>query len=551
GEIFVAGEWVAEEFISVNCQKRDTAVVFLKCTNTKLAEILTFGGSTEVENWLLCCDLGIKTGTWLFGCDLGIKTGSWLFGCELRTEIENWLFGCELGMVIGNRDKLVCWSSKKQNCVSISIAESEYVAVSGCCAQVLWMRTQLTDYGFFYDKVPVYCDSKSAIAISCNPYPVIHHPPQETSEEILQARENLMQSIQTFLRKFNLISFREMPKVLTQAWDKFFEIQHAQPEDIHEFLRKLLEDLQIINEELVEYINSPSWNRSRKLFKYGDEHLSTILKTESDEVIKSSVKDLVPITSESEGILDNMCNVPFSDKNHFDAESDFIESLLTRDTSIVYSSKIDSLLEEFASELIHIDLIPPRINETNSNPKDDIRFIEQLLYNDTSSEDDSFKDIDCVEAPPSYSELVSLEEVKDDILRSKLLNIHLLIAKIESLNINPTLDCMLKSSSSSFLSYTDNSSPEFNTFIYQIQETSSGSTTTHANYSLPEYDLFLFEIEPDQGELTRDVMNDISNNSTNDPLMEEIDLFLASNNSIPSGIKNVDSDSEGDIFRIA
>nr|GEV61426.1 copia protein [Tanacetum cinerariifolium] len=46
--------------------------------------------------------------------------------------------------------------------------ESEYVVVPSCCAQVLWMRTQLTDYGFFYDKVPIYCDSKSAIAISCN-----------------------------------------------------------------------------------------------------------------------------------------------------------------------------------------------------------------------------------------------------------------------------------------------------------------------------------------------------------------------------------------------
>nr|GFB40459.1 retrovirus-related Pol polyprotein from transposon TNT 1-94 [Tanacetum cinerariifolium] len=46
--------------------------------------------------------------------------------------------------------------------------KSEYVAVSSCCAQVLWMRTQLTDYGFFYNKVPIYCDSKSAIAISCN-----------------------------------------------------------------------------------------------------------------------------------------------------------------------------------------------------------------------------------------------------------------------------------------------------------------------------------------------------------------------------------------------
>nr|GFA60633.1 retrovirus-related Pol polyprotein from transposon TNT 1-94 [Tanacetum cinerariifolium] len=65
--------------------------------------------------------------------------------------------------------KLVCLSFKKQNCVSISTTESKYVAVSSCCAQVLWIRTQLTDYGFFYDKVPIYCDSKSAIAISCNP----------------------------------------------------------------------------------------------------------------------------------------------------------------------------------------------------------------------------------------------------------------------------------------------------------------------------------------------------------------------------------------------
>nr|GEY80354.1 copia protein [Tanacetum cinerariifolium] len=50
--------------------------------------------------------------------------------------------------------------------------ESEYVVISSCCAQVLWMCTQLTDYGFVDDKVPIYCDSKSAIAISCNP---VHH----------------------------------------------------------------------------------------------------------------------------------------------------------------------------------------------------------------------------------------------------------------------------------------------------------------------------------------------------------------------------------------
>nr|GEY41507.1 retrovirus-related Pol polyprotein from transposon TNT 1-94 [Tanacetum cinerariifolium] len=66
-------------------------------------------------------------------------------------------------------DKLVNWSSKKQDCTSMSSAEVEYVSLSVCCAQVLWMRTQLTDYCFHFDKIPMYCDSKAAIAISCNP----------------------------------------------------------------------------------------------------------------------------------------------------------------------------------------------------------------------------------------------------------------------------------------------------------------------------------------------------------------------------------------------
>nr|GEZ47653.1 Gag-Pol polyprotein [Tanacetum cinerariifolium] len=66
-------------------------------------------------------------------------------------------------------DKLVNWSSKKQDCTSMSSAEAEYMSLSACCAQVLWMRTQLIDYGFHFDKIPMYCDSKAAITISCNP----------------------------------------------------------------------------------------------------------------------------------------------------------------------------------------------------------------------------------------------------------------------------------------------------------------------------------------------------------------------------------------------
>ncbi|GJX62319.1 hypothetical protein Tco_0295219 [Tanacetum coccineum] len=66
-------------------------------------------------------------------------------------------------------DKLVSWMSKKQDCTAMSSAEAEYVALSASCAQVMWMRTQLKDYGFNYNKIPLYCDSQSAIAISCNP----------------------------------------------------------------------------------------------------------------------------------------------------------------------------------------------------------------------------------------------------------------------------------------------------------------------------------------------------------------------------------------------
>nr|GEY87031.1 hypothetical protein [Tanacetum cinerariifolium] len=122
----------------------------------------------------------------------------------------------------------------------------------------------------------------------------------------------------------------------------FFEIQHAQPEDTNELFQKLLEDLQIKIEELSEYINSPSWNHPTFYNDYeehsiqhkeylknssnaiatvlpteepeyslsmGYEHLSTIPETESDEVIKSSVKNLVPIPisayRQAETVVDN------------------------------------------------------------------------------------------------------------------------------------------------------------------------------------------------------------------------------------------------------
>ncbi|KAJ9545265.1 hypothetical protein OSB04_024972 [Centaurea solstitialis] len=97
-------------------------------------------------------------------------------GFELQAYSDADYGGCNMDrkstsghiQLLGN--KLVSWASKKQQCVSTSTAESEYVAAASCCSQVLWMQTQLRDYGFVYKKIPIYCDSKSAIAISANPH---------------------------------------------------------------------------------------------------------------------------------------------------------------------------------------------------------------------------------------------------------------------------------------------------------------------------------------------------------------------------------------------
>nr|GEV37499.1 hypothetical protein [Tanacetum cinerariifolium] len=65
-------------------------------------------------------------------------------------------------------DRLVSWSSKKLKSTAISSTEAKYIALSECCAQILWMRSQLTDYGLVFNKIPLYCDNKSAITLCCN-----------------------------------------------------------------------------------------------------------------------------------------------------------------------------------------------------------------------------------------------------------------------------------------------------------------------------------------------------------------------------------------------
>nr|GFA38224.1 hypothetical protein [Tanacetum cinerariifolium] len=248
----------------------------------------------------------------------------------------------------------------------------------------------------------------------------------------------------------------------------------------------------------------------------GDEHLDTIPATESDEVIKSSIEDLVPIPSEFERIPDTMCDVHF-DNNHTPLEAkDHLEIVL------------------------------------NSN-------------DDFSSSDDDFlheENIEYVEASPYDSELVSLEaaeivipkveEIEDDNLREKLLNIHLLIANIEALKDNPTqsFDCKTKSSSTSLNSLLEetstfyNSFLEFENFYFDLGEISSGSTTTHSDISLPDYEAFYFD---------NDRVKEISSGSTtthSDIYLSEYDSFIfdLTHEEFVDELANIISSPEYDCF---
>nr|GEU56102.1 reverse transcriptase domain-containing protein [Tanacetum cinerariifolium] len=132
----------------------------------------------------------------------------------------------------------------------------------------------------------------------------------------------------------------------------------------------------------------------------GDEHLDTISATELDEFIKSSVENLVPNLSDDDQSLSNedflekiFSNPLFEeeiipikiDQHHHNAESDLIESMLNRDSSIISSSwKIDSLLDEFAGELSLLKSIPLGIDETDCYHENDIRLIERLLHDNSS-----------------------------------------------------------------------------------------------------------------------------------------------------------------------
>nr|GFA57567.1 hypothetical protein [Tanacetum cinerariifolium] len=168
-----------------------------------------------------------------------------------------------------------------------------------------------------------------------------------------------------------------------------------------QFIQKKQEEKQIEEEQAVKAQNSKipaccdddddynfaiTPNEPVDSLSMGDGHLNSIPATESDEFIKSSVENLVSNPKNLSNPLFEEGIIPMKiDPHHFNAESDLIKSMLNHDSFIIpSSSKIDSLLDEFAGELTLLKSIPSGIDKTDCYHENEIRFIVRLLYDNSS-----------------------------------------------------------------------------------------------------------------------------------------------------------------------
>ncbi|GJZ72393.1 hypothetical protein Tco_0636244 [Tanacetum coccineum] len=359
-------------------------------------------------------------------------------------------------------------------------------------------------------------------------FPEIHYPPQTTDTELLQARESLMETIQAFLKEYDHIPPEEKCMALLLAEERFLKIKQVmeeeqnQPEVMQELLLKLMKDLQIFKgiqskqaeqeepaaQNFLINLNFPMADDDEYTVIYrkpkaitpdlpieepdnslsmGDEHLNTISETE-----KSSVENLVPIPSEFKGISEDICDVPSCDNDHFDAEFGLINSLLSRDISIT-SPKIDFLPEEFVGELDFIDPILPGIDEDD--------FDENDCDEDDFDEEEGEIDID-------------IFQIEDEILREKLLNVNLLVDKIEAEFLIEEVD--------TFLVPEDSTPPSIESDL-----DSEGDIVFLDNLlnddPIPEYEHFTFDIEPDAPVINN--FDELNEDKCFDPGGGEIDVF--------------------------
>nr|GEZ47531.1 hypothetical protein [Tanacetum cinerariifolium] len=364
----------------------------------------------------------------------------------------------------------------------------------------------------------------------------------------------------------------------------------------------------------------------------GDEHLHSIPATKSDEFTMSSVENVVSNPSESKDLFDSECDVPacddfttfsnllfdvddyfssgddelffdedFSkeiysnhlfdeeiisikiDPHHFNAESDLIESLLNHDSSInSSSSKIDSLLDEFAGELILLKMIPLGIDETNCDPEDEIRLIEKLLYDNSSAcppKEFIFENSDAamesfspspipVEDSDSFMEEIDLSFILDnpmppgikednyDSERDMLIYEELLSNNSLSLPKNDKCDVP---ACDDFITFSNLLFDVDDYFSSIDDESFSDEDISKEIYSNPLFDeeIISIKIDPHHFNAESDLLESLLNHDSSiissskiDSLLDEFAGELTPLKSIPPEIDEIDCDHEEEIFLI-
>ncbi|GJQ94777.1 hypothetical protein Tco_0005916 [Tanacetum coccineum] len=275
-------------------------------------------------------------------------------------------------------------------------------------------------------------------------------------------------------------------------------------------------------EQEEQAVFTPYW----KFLIFDDDDDDTISEPESDKLIKSSVENLVPIPSESEDFSDNEseCDVPvcddfttfsnplFNSDNDFsscddEAFSDEDKSLLNRDILTVSYPKIDYLLEEFSGELTHINLIPPGINEADFDPEEEIRLIEELLYDNSSPRPPEESNSEISDATIESSSPSPIPVEDSDSLMEEI-DLFLdpddsIPPGIESDDYDSEGDILFLEE---LLSNDSLSLPETESFHFDHYDVPSSPRPP----AKPPDDGIFFDFEPDTGVLTAKVVEDIS-----------------------------------------
>nr|GEX24630.1 hypothetical protein [Tanacetum cinerariifolium] len=312
-----------------------------------------------------------------------------------------------------------------------------------------------------------FCGSNAQYGQYCTPQAPFINPEPGYSQDF-----NFPQDIQNFQQQYiccaqcggphETFQCQQVISCFDQTQPPQFPVVHPPPQETS------IEISHDQENELAEFINSPSWNRP-------------VVYDDDDDDVDYTIA-ITPVLSIEEP-----------------------------DNSLSMGDELlDTILATESDEVISL------VSRTSSKSQFEIVINSNDDY--SSSDDDSlyYENIEYVEASPHDSELVSLEvekiviledeEIEDDNLRENLLKVNLLIAEIEALKDNPTpsSEFLTKSSSTSPKSVLEgtntfhNCLPEFENFCFDLEEISSGSTTTQSDISLPEYDSFIFNLSNDQ-----------------------------------------------------